>query len=241
MKNVWIFALLLVATLVVFGCVTVRPPASDNTNLPSYNPTPSPVITPNPTPAPMPGPDTIDDDDDDVMIVLAWEKNHPERAAWTKELKFEIKSNLAAFNEASDWSLYCKKYVALKSGLQVNAIATLAVGIALYESGYDAGSVYQEPAPLNEASIGLFQLSYSDGFTWCKLTESDSSLKDPLNNIDCAVGEMAKLISRDHVVAAGVSGSIDSRQGLGRYWSTMWQNKHLPAIKASVALLPFCS
>ncbi|HMS95276.1 MAG TPA: transglycosylase SLT domain-containing protein [Tabrizicola sp.] len=178
--------------------------------------------------------------EDSDAAPLAWEANHPERQAWSQRLRAEIALQLGDFGVPSDIASYCPGYGSLPDPQRGEVWATLAVAIARRESSYKPTTVFMEPPPLNVASVGLFQLSYEDGFGWCSLDLASESLKDPLNNIDCAVGAMARYVKRDGVVAAG-SSSGDAR-GLARYWSVIRDGStHFKAeIMAATRALPFC-
>lgn len=186
----------------------------------------------------LPAPEPTFDAPEASDLPLAWEKNHPERAAWSKVLRENIAQNLPTFLKASDWTLYCSKFNQLSAAEKIDAIATMSVAIALYESAYKPASVYHEPPLLGVDSIGLFQLSYEDEMQWCAMDRKKGNLVDPLVNIQCAIPEMAKLIDKDGVVAEGqIRGT---RKGLARYWSTMWPKGHLNDIRKAVQTLPFC-
>jgi hypothetical protein len=152
-------------------------------------------------------------------VVLNWEKGHPERSAWTKALLAEVNATLASFDKAIDIASYCPRYRSLDAPNRAYVIATIAVGIAKYESQYDPKLHYGEPPPLGYDSIGLFQLSYEDGFKWCTMDRASKSLEQPIINIQCAVPEMAQLVAADKRIAAG-SSKHDAR-GLARYWSVV--------------------
>lgn len=170
--------------------------------------------------------------------VLAWERGHPERAAWSAELRSQVLGALPQLKLASDWNSYCKGFQSKSTDQQVDAISAMAVAISLFESAYNPKSIYHEPPPLGVDSIGLFQLSYEDNMKWCPMSRAKSNLTDPLVNIDCAIPEMAVLIAKDGVVAMGGKGT--ARRGLARYWSVMWPTGHLSEIKRAVLALPFC-
>ncbi len=172
---------------------------------------------------------------------LAWEKNHPEKAAWSAHLRNEIRANLPRFGQPGDIANYCSGFAALDEAGRVEALATMAVAIARRESAYKPDTVFAEPPPLNVDSVGLFQLSYEDGFSWCVLDRAQDSLKDPLNNITCAVGEMARLVAKDGQIAAGSSGS--NARGLAHYWSVIRDGSghHKDEIKAATQGAPGCS
>jgi hypothetical protein len=150
---------------------------------------------------------------------LAWEKGHSERQVWSNMLRENIKTDGLI---KGDLSWFCPKYLKMDDTAKIEAWASLAVGIALYESNYNPNTVYHEPPSLGVDSIGLFQLSYEDKMSWCDMTKAENTLKSPVENIKCAVGEMKHLLDKDGVVAEGCSGSP---RGLARYWSTMRTDK----------------
>jgi hypothetical protein len=176
-----------------------------------------------------------------TVTALAWEANHPERVSWSTELRTQFSNHLSDFAAASDLADFCPKYQALSDPGKIEALATLAVAIAKYESNYNPKQHFGEPPPLGYDSIGLFQLSYEDGFSWCVLDRSAKSLEDPINNIRCAVPEMARLVKRDERLAGG--SSLKDAKGLGHYWSVVWQGpKHyLAAIKTKTESLGLCA
>lgn len=168
-------------------------------------------------------------------VKLEWEVNHPERIPWSVNLRSKIFLELTEFLQAKNWALYCTKFNFLSDNQKVDVIATVAVGMALYESSYNPKAVYHEPPPLNIDSLGLFQLSYTDGFKWCSLDKSKNSLLDPINNINCTIPELAMLMQKDSVVTSRVK----PWKGGSRYWSTLRPPK-LDSIMGKVRALPFC-
>jgi hypothetical protein len=176
-----------------------------------------------------------------AAVPLDWEKGHPERAAWSALLRRAIAAELPRFGVPGDIGDYCPKFVSLDAAGRTEALAVMSVAIAKRESGYNPETVFAEPPPLGVDSVGLFQLSYEDGFPWCRLDPASDSLKDPANNIACAVGEMARLVARDGVIASG-SVSADAR-GLSRYWSVLRNgSSHFKTeIQGKVRALPICT
>lgn len=150
---------------------------------------------------------------------LAWEQDHPERAAWSAHLVALFRAQLAAFDKAKDISSYCPRYFALDEQNKALALATLAVDIAFHESGYDPRAKVYLPRPLAAWAVGLFQLSYDDVMPWCDMNKNRRSLEDPLANMDCAVPKMAQLVAQDGVIAQGHDGA--TARGLARYWSVI--------------------
>ncbi len=171
------------------------------------------------------------------LAPLAWEKDHPERATWSRILREEVARKLASFKKASDANLYCAKFAGLNDTQKIEVFSTMAVAIALYESGYNPKSINPDDVA-GTASIGLYQLSYEDQMKWCAMDKKKSNLTDPLVNIQCAIPEMARLIEKDGVIAAGQLKFL--RRGLARYWAVTWPKNNLYDIRKKVQALPFC-
>jgi len=172
---------------------------------------------------------------------LDWERGHPERAAWSAALRQTIAADLPRFGVPADIGEYCPTFGRLDAARRTEALAVMSVAIAKRESAYNPATVFGEPPPLSVDSVGLFQLSYEDGFSWCRLDRASDSLKDPVNNITCAVGEMARLVARDGMIASG-STTSDAR-GMSRYWSVVRNgSSHFKAeIQGKVQVLPICA
>lgn len=171
-------------------------------------------------------------------IPLAWEMGHAERASWSEHLNNAMKANLATFNGAKDVTDFCPKWITLDNDQKVLVLSTMAVEIARYESSFNPNSIYHEPPPLGIDSIGLYQLSYEDKFSWCLMDRKAKTLQNPLINIECAVPAMASLARRDGYIAKGSSGG--GRLGLSRYWSVMWTNKKKSNILSVTKALAIC-
>lgn len=93
----------------------------------------------------------------------------------------------------------------------------LASAIAKQESNLDPNCVFQEPAPLNQKSIGLMQLSTTDVAYGCQFP-NEESVKDPELNLSCAVRILEKLVRRDGRIG-GEGGH--RKKGAAAYWSTL--------------------
>lgn len=213
-------AVVVAGLLALAGCATVSTGYEGTGGLPEQPidapPPPPPGDTgnePAPPPPPPPPPPEL------LVQALAWEDGTPERAAWSAELRKQVANNLTSLSKASDMAGFCPAYASLSNDQKVEVLADLMVGIARYESNYDPHQIYHEPPPLGVDSVGLFQLSYEDGFTWCMLDRASKSLEDPLNNIRCAVPKMARLVAKDKVLAGGSTNA--NALGLARYWSVM--------------------
>ncbi len=171
---------------------------------------------------------------------LPWEKAHPERKAWSNALMSDLSDHLASFGSARDIGSFCPNYARLSAADRVWVIATIAVAIAKFESNFNPRQHFGEPPPLGYDSIGLFQLSYEDGFKWCRMNRAAKSLEDPVTNIACTVPEMARLVATDRVLAAGTNSR--NTRGLARYWSVVRRGEkhHLGEIRAMATALPHC-
>ncbi len=173
-------------------------------------------------------------------IPLSWEKGHPERQIWSEALRDAIRDRRGLLDKAQGFEPWCSK-------LSEDFWAELFVKISYYESGWKPETVFHEPQPLDVDSIGLFQLSYSSdkNHPGCEgIDPKTKSLKDPLVNIRCAVGIMARFIEKDGVLAEGFkSGSV---KGLARYFSVMRSLKNgkprdsFEGIKKHTKSLAFC-
>ncbi len=242
MKMKQLAALVLgVGLLALAGCATVSTGYEGTGNLPEQ-----PIGAP---PPPPPSDDATGDEaapppppppPSQVLLTpaLPWENGDPERAAWSAELRAQVANNLTSLSKASDIQSYCPAFAKLGSDDKVEVLSTLFVGVAGYESGYDPHHIYHEPAPLNIDSVGLFQLSYEDGFTWCAIDRNARSLEDPINNIRCAVPKMTRLVAKDHVLAAGSTSA--NALGLARYWSVMRLGHHIDDIRRMTLNMAMC-
>src|SRR4051812_11337905 len=79
---------------------------------------------------------------------LAWEQGHPERRPWSRELLAQVRLRLASFDRAADIASFCPRYGSLSAAERSRVIATIAVGIARFESSYNPRLHYHEPPPL---------------------------------------------------------------------------------------------
>lgn len=177
-----------------------------------------------------------------VEAKLDWDSK-PGALAWSKELRKQIRFSLPDLMKAKDWKLYCPKFSSISDEQRIEAIATMAVGIAYRESGYKPGDAMKESD--GAISEGLFQLTYGDRY--CPKKKSEGSLIDPLVNIQCAVRLMAYYVSENGTVAEGgyTKYGAPAPKGVARYWSVMRvpdsKSKHyLAEIKGKTNALSFC-
>lgn len=92
--------------------------------------------------------------------------------------------------------------------------------VMMAESGGNPRSVYHEPPPLNEDSIGLYQLSVSDSKRYPGCPTTKNELYDPVLNTKCKdliAAKLRKLYPHDNWSAS-----------LGKYWSTLRRKPEWP-------------
>jgi hypothetical protein len=149
---------------------------------------------------------------------LSWD-SVPERIAWSAQLL----ASIAAFKEQLDQGnpeAFAPGYAALPPARQIKFWAELIVAIAKFESNWKPHTIFHEPPPLGVDSVGLLQLSYEDqpNHKLEPLDREAKSLEDPLVNLRCGVKIMARLVSKDAVIA---SSEGNRHKGAARYWSVL--------------------
>jgi Transglycosylase SLT domain len=93
--------------------------------------------------------------------------------------------------------------------------AAVFKSIAKAESGFKRETVYREPAPLNNNSIGLLQLSFTDQKNYgiyCKWA-NEEDLKHPIRNLYCGVRMLSILEKKNP--------TLNFYQYGGKYWSVL--------------------
>jgi hypothetical protein len=151
--------------------------------------------------------------------VLRWESGHPERKAWSDELRQAVDNELSTLEKARDIQSFAPNYLSLSRAQRIEVWASIFVGMARFETvpPYDPTCHYREADGYD--SIGLLQLSFrNQWFYGCESMSSATELEDPLTNIRCGVRVMAFLTDRDKVIA---SGSGKTSKGGASYWSTL--------------------
>jgi hypothetical protein len=161
---------------------------------------------------------------------LSWDVN-PARIPWSAQLSASVAADKARLDLGNSEDV-APGYSGLAMPMQIKYWVEMMVRIAKWESDWDPSCVFHEPAPLNEDSVGLLQLSYSDQAVYKfapPIVEANGSLLDPLTNLRCGVEIMATLVSKDKVVSQTVG---TTQEGAARYWSTMRPAGHLADVLA---------
>lgn len=172
-------------------------------------------------------------------IELAWEKNHPERAAWSDAMRDIIYKDFAVFSAAKDLYTICPNIESLSHPVQVQAIAEFFVAIAYHESGYNPKSASVDVGTkrdLGSWSVGLFQMSGNDRSAK-KFGYDFEKLKEPIPNIEVAMEQFRK-----QIISTGLY--ILPNSNPHRYWATILTGNRysqLPDILSRVKkLVPGC-
>jgi hypothetical protein len=132
-----------------------------------------------------------------------------------------------------EWQAYARQQV-INSGLQnlqpadlnkffpngasVDSWVSFMAGVVERESSFKPGTTFQEPPPLNYASVGLMQLSEQDSFAKAQNCNNEC-LKNPLKNLQIGISLMAHLIRRDGCISC--KNSSGNWRGASAYWSVL--------------------
>ena len=155
-----------------------------------------------------------------MAIKLSWD-DKPGRKVWSITLLDGVSNHQAAL-ELGMPNNFIAGYNDLPSEKKPVFWAELVIAMAKYESNWDPDSIYHEPPPLDEDSIGLLQLSYQDAKNYSfpdVLDPAKKSLEDPLINLRCGLVILSHWIAIDKVVALG--STSNSAKGGARYWSVL--------------------
>lgn len=170
---------------------------------------------------------------------LSWEKGHPERKAWSDQARVTAGVVLRDLDKAIDVSRFCPKYAELGAFNRVQFWAELVSVMSYFESGWKPATVFKEPAPLNNLSVGLLQLSTSDAKNYksipqCAAISTTPGLMDPLKNLDCGIRILAHWVGKDGVVT-----SVNNYGG-SKYWSVLREKRKLPEVLIMIRKLKVC-
>lgn len=168
-------------------------------------------------------------------IALYWENTtepRPERKPWSDLIISTLHQDLALYDAAKDITEVCPKYHSLSRDKKLKAMGEFWVATAKHESNFNptTNSVdVGKKEDLGSYSVGLFQMSANDN-SCKKYGLTFTTLKDPLNNINCAMEQMRKQLAKEKLLFLPNSSSM-------RYWAVLLKgNKYsqIPDIKARV-------
>lgn len=145
-----------------------------------------------------------------------WDK-HAHGAEWTGFVLAALKASNLTKAEPADSATFWAGYAAADEDGREQFWLMLISAVAKEESNFDPNCVFEEPAPLNQKSIGLMQLSTTDTAYGCDFPDEDA-VKDPNRNLSCAVRILDRLVNRDR----RIGGDDDHpKKGGAAYWSTL--------------------
>lgn len=144
-----------------------------------------------------------------VEVPLPWEKNHPERAVWTKALYSLIDQKFASLDKAKDMKQFCPKYESLRIDQKKIAWAVLFDSIVYYESGYNPKSSSVDVGRKSDKStwsVGLFQISSIDSKNWkIPFTFTFEELLVPQNNMKLALEIFSRQLDKQELIVVNKS------------------------------------
>ena len=115
-----------------------------------------------------------------------------------------------------DIAAFCPGYAGLSADGRADFWRALVTAIARPESDFRTDASLWELGNLNQFSIGLLQLSFTDRASGCDFN-NEADLADPARNLACGARILNRLVSNDGVIGGG---SAENRGG-ARYWSTL--------------------
>lgn len=195
-----LFSALALVAIAASSCTTAQIGAPA---LSTAGPTPSPIVS-TPTPAP---PATLD-----------WEKNHPERAPWSKALLAEVDAHFSSFDKAADARIFCPNYDYTSRAQKEFMWATLIVWTSYNECAWNPADASVDVGAVSDRdtwSVGLLQLSVVDQASYgFKFGYVYADLQDPVKNLHLGVAIMAQSIEKKKKLLIEVGES-------GLYWATL--------------------
>lgn len=150
-------------------------------------------------------------------LVADWDGRVADAPVWTGYLETaldRVGQPLLA-SAPSDVVVFCANYAQLSARDRKQFWIVLISAVAKRESNFNPSTIYAEPPPLNQNSIGLLQLSLTDNQAYHCTFADEAAIQDPQQNLECGVRIMARRI------AGGEIGGGGNRRGLAAYWATL--------------------
>ena len=137
-----------------------------------------------------------------------------------------------------DIATFCPDYVRQDTEGRAGFWRGLLLAMVEPESGFQTTTAYWEEGGLQQFSIGLLQLSYTDARSYACDFTNEADIVDPARNLDCGVRIMTSLVGKDRSI-----GTRDEGRWLGgaRYWSVLRNTSDARAdIVRTTSNLPMC-
>lgn len=145
-----------------------------------------------------------------------WDMN-AQGADWTQFVLDALDTSTLAATNPVDSSTFWAGYASAPTEGRRRFWLMLISAVARMESALDPDCVFEEPPPLNQKSIGLMQLSFTDNSYGCNFPDEEA-IKDPRRNLSCAVRILDQLVTRD----GRIGGDRNHwAKGAAAYWSTL--------------------
>lgn len=152
-----------------------------------------------------------------AVYPLSWEKNHPERHAWSQRLYGLIDGALSVFETAKDIKTIRPDYQSLNRQQRIAVLCEFICWVAYYECGWNPESNEKDVGTDDKDtwSVGLLQLSVVDQLNYhLPLGFDFGDLQNPIKNLELGVDIMCLQIHKHGkvLIPAGESGV---------YWATI--------------------
>lgn len=138
----------------------------------------------------------------------------------------------------ADISTFCPAYAQQDGQGRASFWRGLLLAMVGPESGFRTTTSLWEKGKLQQFSIGLLQLSYTDRANYGCDFANEADIADPARNLSCGVRIMTKLVSENGAIGAR---SGDRWLGGARYWSVLRTTSDARAsiVRATLSL-PVC-
>lgn len=109
----------------------------------------------------------------------------------------DLGEDLISGEKVKDLKNICPRYKEGSGEAKKAVWVLIFASIAKFESNFDPNTVFNEPPPLNNQSVGLLQLSYGDeAHKGCPISKAKKNVADPKTNLTCGVAIMRNQIAK---------------------------------------------
>lgn len=129
---------------------------------------------------------------------------------WTQTVLLEYQERKSSLDQAADLPDFCPGFFSASKEQKETCWLRLISAMAYFESTFNPKATYKEHT--GTLSIGLLMMNADH----CPKANTETALKDGVNNIHCAMTRMERLIKRDQAI----SGPKEAR-GAAAYWSVL--------------------
>ncbi len=130
--------------------------------------------------------------------------------SWTNAVLVSYRERKDSFNQAVDLPDFCPGFASATPTQKETCWLRIISAMAYFESSFNPKATYKEHT--GTLSVGLLMMNVDH----CPKANTETALKDGVNNIHCALARMERLIKRDQAI----SGPPTAR-GAAAYWSVL--------------------